>query len=662
MNRRRSLLWIESISTVGWTNSSDISVSESGSTLIRYIKYTGSITTGATITSNDSWVTINIQNETQVLIKVSENTSSSSRSTKVTLSPPEGCDIIGNNDINITQKGVQYYTLTKSSTSGGSISVSPDKSQYLKGEVVTVTATPDSNYVFAGFSDNSSETSDSIGVSINPSTTKTITILGNETVRAVFRNFIYVLAESELGQTTTLMDDSGTYIGELSSSPSIKLYKSGTLGSSDGNIILRIKPSLVEPYGTYNVEPYGMTLTGSVDYNALGQALFRMIVVLSTTRSDQYWKYSIFDKSTKMVDLTTSAYIKESADGSISTSGGGTTSPSSYSGQYGSTVSVSATPYSGYKFLSWDDGGSQTHNAILNVTQTIWTSIPDRLTKTLTAYFTPTSSSITTYTVSVYSDNSSMGTVSPSSKTVESGGSATFNLYPKSGYKYSSIRWSGWVNGTASVDSGSNVLTVSSVTGSCTLYVNWEKDEGGTEPTLYATLTLGTSSGGVGDRGCYAFPVNTSSSISSYSDSDFIGNSVWDFPKNSYSYKYGSEVALCALDLEDGNLFTRWSDGNTSPFRVLTMTSDITIYPIFTSSPIDSSTQKSELYLNGSSMNWNIYKGYPIFALIKDSDLSKPSSVSVNSVSYTKFMFILEGGYRIPIMGDGSSRINITTT
>jgi hypothetical protein len=60
-------------------------------------------------------------------------------------------------------------------------------------------------------------------------------------------------------------------------------------------------------------------------------------------------------------------------------------------------------------------------------------------------------------------------------------------------------------------------------------------------------------------------------------------------------------------------------------------------------------------------MSWSIYEGYPIFTLISDI-FSRDSKVTVNSVSYTKFMFYLDGGYRIPIVGDGSSRIDITVS
>lgn len=661
--RRRSFLWGEStITFVKWKTTSSISSDYLESSYIRTIEYIGgNITDGAQVTSNVSWILCSVQG-TQVNISIEENSSGYIREAEITLIPPEGCRILGSDTIKISQKSTQYFTLQTSSTSGGSISVNPNKSKYTRGDVVTITATPSSGYVFAGFSENSSETSSSIGVNMNPSLTKTLTMYKDETVRSVFRDFIYLLAEGDNGQSTILYDDTGSYMGEISSNPSIKVYKSAKIGTSEGSGILRIKYSLKEPFALYNIEPKGMTLDSTTDYSGQVLSFLRLLVITSTTRKDQYWKFNYFDKSSKMMDFTTSPYIKESENDNVGTSGGGSTSPSSYSGKYGSTVRVTASPNSGYKFLSWEDGGSQTHDAVLMTKQVAFDYEPDRITGTLKAYFISTSQSITSYAVSVYSDNSSMGAVSPSSKNIEKGGSATFYLYPKSGYKFSKTRWSGNSNGLIVVNEYEGTLTVSDIVGDCSIYVEWKNEDQIDPIPTYVTLSIGASSGGSGSRGAYAYPVNDSNSISSSTDSDFIGNSVWNsISSSSHSYKYGSEVALCALDLEDSNKFVRWSDGNTSPFRILTLTSDISIYPVFTYKSTSSSDNKSNVYLNGKDMSWSIYEGYPIFTLISDI-FSRDSKVTVNSVSYTKFMFYLDGGYRIPIVGDGSSRIDITVS
>ena len=98
-------------------------------------------------------------------------------------------------------------------------------------------------------------------------------------------------------------------------------------------------------------------------------------------------------------------------------------------GQYvlGTNLIAEAIPNSGYKFKAWNDGNNANPYGI-TVTRDI----------SLLAIFEPVSSS-TTYTVSVSSANSSMGTVSGGG-TYEEGQTATVTATPKSGYKFT--RWS----------------------------------------------------------------------------------------------------------------------------------------------------------------------------------------------------------------------------
>lgn len=98
-------------------------------------------------------------------------------------------------------------------------------------------------------------------------------------------------------------------------------------------------------------------------------------------------------------------------------------------GQYvlGTNLIAEAIPNNGYKFKAWNDGNNANPYGI-TVTRDI----------SLLAIFEPVSSS-TTYTVSVSSANSSMGTVSGGG-TYEEGQTATVTATPKSGYKFT--RWS----------------------------------------------------------------------------------------------------------------------------------------------------------------------------------------------------------------------------
>ena len=68
------------------------------------------------------------------------------------------------------------FVLSTSPSSGGSISLSPDKAEYEKGEVVTVTAVPDNGFVFSGWG----------GAASGTELTTTITMNGNKSVSALF--------------------------------------------------------------------------------------------------------------------------------------------------------------------------------------------------------------------------------------------------------------------------------------------------------------------------------------------------------------------------------------------------------------------------------------------------------------------------------------------
>ena len=98
-------------------------------------------------------------------------------------------------------------------------------------------------------------------------------------------------------------------------------------------------------------------------------------------------------------------------------------------GQYvlGTNLIAEAIPNNGYKFKAWNDGNNANPYGI-TVTRDI----------SLLALLEPVSSS-TTYTISVSSANSSMGSVSGGG-TYEEGTTATVTATPKSGYKFT--KWS----------------------------------------------------------------------------------------------------------------------------------------------------------------------------------------------------------------------------
>ena len=85
---------------------------------------------------------------------------------------------------------VQNYTLTVTSQTGGS--VVPSSGSYPSGEKIILTATPDSGYIFTGWSDGSTKSSLTITINLNLTITPifglldvtqpTITLVGSDTI------------------------------------------------------------------------------------------------------------------------------------------------------------------------------------------------------------------------------------------------------------------------------------------------------------------------------------------------------------------------------------------------------------------------------------------------------------------------------------------------
>ena len=142
---------------------------------------------------------------------------------------------------------------------------------------------------------------------------------------------------------------------------------------------------------------------------------------------------------------------------SVSPAKAGTTSPSPFTGQEGSTVNITATPATGYKFAYWTDGVDDTHYTN-NPQPVVMISV-----KTLIAYFT-----LKSYTVTW---NANGGTVSPASVTKTHG--ATLGTLPtpirNSTAEYS-YTFAGWFT---AVTGGTQITASTTVTGNVTYYAQW---------------------------------------------------------------------------------------------------------------------------------------------------------------------------------------------
>ncbi len=190
----------------------------------------------------------------------------------------------------------------------------------------------------------------------------------------------------------------------------------------------------------------------------------------------------------------------------------------------GATATLTATPASGYRFVSWNDNNTQN---------------PRTVTVTGNATYIATFEAIppTQYTITVASNNNAWGTVSGGG-TYNSGATATLTATPASGYRF--VSWND--NNTQ------NPRTVT-VTGNATYIATFEA----IPPTQY-TITVASN------------------------------NNAWGTVSGGGTYNEGSTITLTATPAS-GYRFVTWNDGNTQNPRTVTVTGNATYIATFEAIP-----------------------------------------------------------------------------
>lgn len=221
----------------------------------------------------------------------------------------------------------------------------------------------------------------------------------------------------------------------------------------------------------------------------------------------------------------------------VNTSGYGSVSPASIANvPYGSSISVSgstvtingttvtatassSTAQYSYAFSSWSNAsGTVTAN------------------RTITANFTRT---LRSYTITIASNNTDYGTVSPTSITASYG---------------------------ASISASGNVVTVGSSTSTATAKT-------ATAQYTYAFSSWTNASGTV--SGTKTITANFTRTTNSYTITTAVDPTGTGSVTGGGSYNYGSSATLTATP-STGYEFSQWSDGNTSNPRTVTVTGTAT--------------------------------------------------------------------------------------
>ena len=356
-------------------------------------------------------------------------------------------------EVQIAQR---YYTISVSSNNTNYGSVSGGGS-ILKGSSVTVSASAKTGYKFVKWTEN--------GTQVSTSASYTFTADKNRTLQAVFEPIPYSISASANPSAAGTVQGAGSYNyntqASLSAVPKtgytfVKWTEGGSQVSTANPYSFTVTKArtLVAQFEAvqYNITASaspaaGGTVTGggnkqygeSVTLKATPNTGYKFVrwteggSQVSTSASYTFTVdkartlVAVFEKLT--YNITASA--SPAAGGTVT--GGGTK-------EHGESVTVKATPNTGYKFVRWTEGGSQVS---ANATYT-FTADKNR---TLVAVFEKL-----TYSITASASPAAGGTVTGGG-TKEHGASVTLTATPKTGYKF--VRWT---------EGGSQVSTNASYT------------------------------------------------------------------------------------------------------------------------------------------------------------------------------------------------------
>ncbi|MBO7490404.1 MAG: hypothetical protein J6T88_09015 [Bacteroidales bacterium] len=192
------------------------------------------------------------------------------------------------------------------------------------------------------------------------------------------------------------------------------------------------------------------------------------------------------------------------------------------SGEYknGEEAILTATPYSGYRFVDWSDGMRENPRTVIMYENTSLKANFDKM-----VY----------YNISVNSNNTSWGTVSGGGS-YPAGATATLKATPKSGYSFE--RWN---------DGNTNATRTVTVNGNATYTATFKSN------TTYYTITVVSANTNMG------------------------------YVTGGGSFASGTTTTIKAIPYS-GYAFERWNDGNTNATRTITVTGNATYTATFKSS------------------------------------------------------------------------------
>ncbi len=425
---------------------------------------------------------------------------------------------------------VDDYVLTVTSVGSGSVTVDPIQDTYLYGDIVTLTATPDAHWVFAGWSGSASGYANSL----------IITITGNTEITATFEEETFNLTVTTVGNgSVSKSPDQATYLyGDV-----VILTATGDPGSSftgwSGGAS-----------GTDN--PKSITITGNTS-------------VTATFTEDDY-----------TLTLTTVG------------SGSATKSPNQANYRYGDVVTLTATADTGWSFYDWTGDASGTDNPLTitiqgntNVTARFnesgsdeyyitvttvgdgsVTFLPDQATYQIGDEVTLTATGGPGYTFSSWSGDA-VGTINPVTITITGNTSVTATFIEEDYTLTVTTVGSGDVAAVpdqATYQYG-DVVTLTATADPGWSFYDWAGDATGTDNPLTITITGDTNvTARFSEPGSQHYLTVTT-----------VGDGSVMVSPNKEIYYLGDIVTLTATG-DPGSSFTGWTGDATGTDNPLTIT------------------------------------------------------------------------------------------
>ena len=277
--------------------------------------------------------------------------------------------------LNATFSAIPSYNVTLTANSGGSVT---GGGSYLEGTQVTISATPASGYVFSSWSDGSNDS------------TRTFTISENITLTANFVETVYSYTLSvEAGNGGSVSSSGGVYeegvqVTITATADSGYTFGSWSNGSTENTITITLDSDLSLTANFETIPSFSISLNANSGGSVSGAGTYDQgaQVTISASPNSGYLFSSWSDGSTEQnrtitvtQNLTLTANFVESINNyslSVEAGNGGSVSTSGGVYEDGTQVTITATPSSGFVFVSWSDGSTnQTRNITISQDTTL---------------------------------------------------------------------------------------------------------------------------------------------------------------------------------------------------------------------------------------------------------------------------------------------------